>query len=235
MTRTALLWGGAGLLVLLSAACGKPKPEPLVPVEVTSFQQLYGENCAGCHGVDGAHGAAQPLNNAAYLAFIPKEELRKVTANGVPGSLMPGFSQSSGGDLSERQVSIVADGIEKWAKPSDVETAGMPPYTAISKGDATAGAQIFHAACASCHGQGGSAGSITDSSFLQLATDQSLRTTTIVGRSDLGMPDWRHVERSRALTGVEVDNLVAYLSSQRTESVASDQAPAQPESSGGNK
>src|ERR1700678_2290773 len=107
MIRATLLWSGVGLFVLLSAACGKPKPEPLFPVEETGFQELYAENCAGCHGVDGTHGAAQSLNNAVYLALIPKDTLRHVIANGVPGSLMPGFSANAGADLSDNQIGIL--------------------------------------------------------------------------------------------------------------------------------
>jgi mono/diheme cytochrome c family protein len=235
MIRTALLWCGAGLLALLTGACGKPKPEPLIPVEVTNFQELYAENCSGCHGDDGTHGAAQTLNNAIYLALIPKAELRKVTENGVPGTLMPGFSMSSGGDLSDNQIGIITDGIEKWAKPSEVETAGLPPYSATSKGDAAAGAQTFQTACASCHGAGGTAGSLADPSFLRLASDQSLRTTTIAGRPDLGMPDWKHDVPQHPLSGADIDNLVAYMSAQRTEPLASDQPPAATESAGGEK
>jgi mono/diheme cytochrome c family protein len=235
MIRTALLWGATGILMLLSGACGKPKPEPLVPVEVTDFQQLYAESCSGCHGPDGKHGAAQSLNNGVYLALIPKTELRKVIANGVPDSLMPGFSASSGGDLSDNQIGIITDGIEKWANLSEAETATLPPYSTTSKGDATAGGQTFRTACASCHGQGGNGGSVTDVSFLELATDQSLRTTMIAGRPDLGMPDWKHDEPAHTLTGAEIDNLVAYLSSQRTGPLASDQQSAPAESSGGDK
>ena len=34
-------------------------------------------------------------------------------------------------------------------------------------------------------------GSIVDPSYLALVSDQSLRSTIIAGRPDLGMPDWR--------------------------------------------
>jgi cytochrome c oxidase cbb3-type subunit 3/ubiquinol-cytochrome c reductase cytochrome c subunit len=223
MMKTALLWGAAGTLVLLAGACGKPKPEPLVPVEATNFEELYGENCAGCHGVDGAHGAAQALNNAVYLALIPKEKLRQITANGVPGSLMPGFSANAGGDLSDNQIQILTDGIEKWANQSAVQTAQLPPYSSASQGDAPAGEQTFQKACASCHGSKGRAGSLTDGAFLQLVTDQSLRTTTIAGRPDLGMPDWTHDVSGRALSNTDIDNLVAYISAQRNGPLTSDQ------------
>jgi len=49
--------------------------------------------------------------------------------------------------------------------------------------------------CESCHGpsgRGGQKGSaITDDSFLALVSDQELRTVVIVGRPELGAPDWR--------------------------------------------
>lgn len=235
MIRNALLWTGTGFLALLSVACGRPKPEPLVPAEVTNFQELYSQNCAGCHGVDGLHGPAQALHNAVYLAVIPKDTLRQVIANGVPGSLMPGFSAKSGGDLTDEQLDIVTNGIETWANPSAVEKAGLPSYSTAAKGDPAAGAKTFQAACASCHGLKGDAGSLTDQSFLQLATDQSLRTTTIAGRPDLGMPDWRRDLPARPLTSAEIDDVVAYMSSQRPGPLASDQPSAPPAPSGGEK
>ena len=146
MIKTVFLWGGTGVFALLLVACGKPKPEPLVPVEVTNFQELYMSNCSGCHGDNGMHGAAQPLNNAVYLALVPKETLRQIIANGVTGSLMPGFSKASGGDFSANQINIVTDGIEKWANPGSLQTAALPPYSSKSQGDATAGAQTFQRA-----------------------------------------------------------------------------------------
>lgn len=234
MIRSTLLWSGVGIFALLSVACGKPKPEPLVPVEVTDFQALYVNNCSGCHGTSGMHGAAQSLNNAVYLALVPKETLRQVIANGVPGSLMPGFSTASGGDFSANQINILTEGIEKWANPSAVQMGGLPPYTSTSRGDATAGAQTFQAACASCHGKDGKGGSLSDGSFLELATDQSLRTATIAGRPDQGMPDWRNDLPQHPLSDAEIDNVVAYISSQRTGPESPDQPSGPDGSPGGN-
>jgi mono/diheme cytochrome c family protein len=230
ISRAGLLWGCAGLVAVFACACGKPKPEPLIPVEVTDFNELYTENCAGCHGAGGKNGAAQPLNDALYLALIPKQILRQVTENGMAGSLMPGFSERSGGGLTKNQIDILVSGIEKWANPDEAQITDLPAYAAATKGDAKTGIQVFQTACASCHGTSGKAGPLTDVSFLELATDQSLRTTVIAGRPELGMPDWKHDTPQHALTGTEIDNVVAYLSSQRRGGMASDQ-PSTPEGS----
>jgi cytochrome c oxidase cbb3-type subunit III len=220
----------AFFLVLFATACGKPKPEPLIPQELTDFNALYAENCAGCHGANGQNGAAQSLNNALYLALVPKDTFRQVTENGLPGSLMPGFAESSGGSLTKKQIDVLVDGIEKWASPDGSGFADLPPYSATSKGDANAGSQVFQAACAPCHGNTGKAGSLTEASFLELTTNQSLRTTIIAGRPQFGMPDWKHVMPQHVLTSAEIDNVVAYLSAQRPGGTASDQASMRPSS-----
>src|ERR1041385_431782 len=67
--------GIAGVVVLLMAlltGCSLRLPgQPTeagrwrAPAEINDFNQLYTQNCAGCHGVDGRLGAARPLNNLA--------------------------------------------------------------------------------------------------------------------------------------------------------------------------
>ncbi|MBV9610887.1 MAG: cytochrome c, partial [Acidobacteriaceae bacterium] len=87
------------LSVLLVSACdppGKPKPEPPSSEDITDFKILYGENCAGCHGIDGRNGPARPLHDPLYLAVIPREALQKTIENGRPGTAMPAWSRSNG-------------------------------------------------------------------------------------------------------------------------------------------
>jgi cytochrome c oxidase cbb3-type subunit III len=67
------------VLVFVTMVCdppGKPKPETANTEEITDFDDLYGNNCAGCHSADGKSGPGRPLNNALYLAIIPRETLR---------------------------------------------------------------------------------------------------------------------------------------------------------------
>ena len=54
-----------------------------------------------------------------------------------------------------------------------------------------------------------------DDSFLALVSDQSLRTTVIAGRPDLGHPDWRNYVPDRPMTPQEVTDVVAWLVAHR--------------------
>jgi cytochrome c oxidase cbb3-type subunit III len=213
------------LAALACAGCGrlpgKPTPAdvPLEPRQVHDFARLYKENCAGCHGLEGKGNGALALANPVYLAIVSDDTLRRVTAGGVPGTLMPPFAQSAGGDLVDEQVQVLVHGIRGWAKPDALQGLTPPPYTATATGDAQRGSETFAIACTSCHGADGkgmsTTGSIVDGSFLALVSDQNLRTTVIAGRPDLGHPDWRHYMPGRALTDSEVTDVVAWLASHR--------------------
>ena len=61
----------------------------------------------------------------------------------------------------------------------------------------------------------GKAGSILDGSFLALINEQTLRTTVIAGRPDIGEPDWRGHIPGRAMTDDEVTDVCAWLMAQR--------------------
>jgi len=211
--------------LLLNCGCGrlpgKPTPTdvPVMPKQVRNFAELYRLNCAGCHGVEGKGNGAMALANPVYLAIVSDDTLGRVTAEGVPGTLMPPFAASAGGELVDAQVDVLVRGIRGWAKADALQGVTPPPYAATTTGDAERGRSAFATACASCHGADGkgttTTGSIVDGSFLALVSDQDLRTTVIAGRPDLGHPDWQHCVPGRALTDSEVNDIVAWLVAQR--------------------
>ena len=218
---------GVGALVLLAlAGCslpGKPKAGPEVPrpEEVLAFDKLYGANCAGCHGANGQNGAATNLANPEYQALIDDASLRKVIARGEKGTLMPAFAQENGGMLTDQQIDALVQGIRaSWRKEDAFGGEAPPPYKAAHVGDAAMGQAVYAIACARCHGvsaqQPGKAGSILDGSFLALVNEQTLRTTVIAGRPDIGEPDWRGHIPGRAMTDDEVTNVIAWVMSQRS-------------------
>jgi cytochrome c oxidase cbb3-type subunit III len=196
---------------------GKPKPVPPASTDIMDFATLYGESCAGCHGADGKNGPGRILNDPLYLAVIPRETLQATIENGRPGTAMPAWSQANGGPLTSKQVAALVDGIEKnWAKPENFQGATLPSYSAGNEqGDAGRGKKLFLKDCFMCHGPGAPIGVVTNRSYLELSTDQLLRTSIIVGRPDLGMPDYRALNMGHALANQDIADLVAYLGSMR--------------------
>ncbi len=221
----------AAPLIIGAAGCnlpGRPEPGPEVPrpESVASFDKLYAENCAGCHGANGQNGAATNLANPEYQALVDDATLRDIIAKGEKGTLMPGFNIESGGVLTNEQIDVLVKGMrERWRKPNAFGGDTPPPYKATHTGDASKGQQVYQAACARCHGtnaqQPGRGGYILDGSLLALLSEQSIRTTVIAGRPDLQVagvtqPDWRNHIQGHALTDDEITNVTAWLMSQRS-------------------
>jgi len=216
------------LPLLTSMACGirgsapgRPAADSQVipPTKIVDFNSLYARNCAGCHGADGRGGAAIALGDPVYLAIADDAAILRIAAQGVPGTAMPAFSQHSGGMLTDDQINVIAGGMRShWAKPDALRGADPPPYRALSPGDPQRGANVYGTYCSSCHGakgRGGRASSIVDGSYLALVSDQHLRTTVIVGRPELGAPDWRGDVPGKPMSSEDVSDVVAWLSAQR--------------------
>jgi len=199
---------------------GKPGNDPEVPrpEAILSFDALYSENCAGCHGANGQGGPATDLANPEYQAWVDDASLRDVIASGRKGSLMPAFGLRHGGNLTDAQVDALVRGMRSsWAKGPAL-SGDAPPYHAASSGNASAGQAIYTAACARCHGPDarhpGPAGSILDGSFLALINAQTIRTTIVPGRPDIGQPDWHNLIPGRSLNDAEVTDVSAWLIAQ---------------------
>ena len=210
---------------------GRPKPGPEVPrpEQVIAFSTLYKDNCAGCHGENGKNGAAIALANPVYLAVIGESHLRDTIANGVIGGLMPGFAKSAGGMLTDRQVAVLAHGIiQEWGNPNALAGQNPPPWQATLPADPGHGQEAYTSFCARCHGttgEGGPAdgnpasrgprlGSIVDPAYLALISNQNLRSITIAGRPDQGMPDWR-TDGTQPMTDQQLTDIIAWLASKR--------------------
>ncbi len=213
---------------ILASGCGTPHGQPnkgsevLAPNEVLEFGTLYAENCAACHGAEGRGGAAIALANPVYLAIADDADIRKITANGVPGTAMPAFAESAGGMLTGAQIDVITKEIRsRWGKQRILDTATAPSYAPKSTGDAQRGEVAYMTYCESCHGPSGGGGrkgsAITDDSFLALVSDQGLRTIVITGRPELGAPDWRGNVPGRPMSDQEVSDVVAWLASRRAQ------------------
>jgi cytochrome c oxidase cbb3-type subunit III len=232
-----------GLLISVSlSGCANAPGEsvavdpPTIPSAISDFNILYGQNCSGCHGLDGKGGAAIALANSVYLAVVDNATLRRVASDGIPGTSMPAFAQSAGGLLTEKQIDAIVKGIrDRWSKPDALGGSIPPPYASTEPGDATRGSQVYAIYCQSCHGIGGHGGqkakSIVDGSFLALLSDQELRTIVIAGRPELGAPDWRSDLPGKPMSAHQVTDVVAWLVAQKPQ-FAGQPYPANAKSTG---
>jgi mono/diheme cytochrome c family protein len=206
----------------VTTACGTRNPSDsavIPPNNIMDFNLLYARNCSGCHGADGRGGAAIGLGDPVYLAIADDTAINHATSDGVAGTSMPAFAQHSGGMLTDDQIHVIVGGMRsRWAKPDALGNAAAPPYAAASPGDPRRGATVYGVYCSSCHGpdgHGSKASSIVDPAYLALVSDQGLRTTILVGRPELGAPDWRGDVPGKAMSPDEISDVVAWFATQR--------------------
>src|SRR5271167_4035436 len=211
--------------ILASSACtvsGKPAPGPEVPRPDSILDPvvLYSQNCAGCHGAEGQKGPAMALSDPVYLAIVDDDTVRSTVSKGRPGTAMSAFAQKEGGMLTDEQINAIIRGIrERWSKPNVLAGVSAPPYAAKAPGSSQQGEAVYTTFCASCHGAGArggpKAGSVTNTAYLSLISDQGLRTIVIAGRPDFGAPDWRNNVPGHPMTDQEITDVVAWLTAQR--------------------
>ena len=242
MKANGLILVVVGFAALVCSGCygspGRPGPEVVPPSQITDSKLLFADNCAGCHGPEGKGGAAMALNDPVYLAIADDTTIRRIAANGVPGTPMPAFAKSAGGLLTDQQVDAIVSGIRSWARPDALQDATPPAYAA-QIGDPHRGAGVYATYCADCHGPDGKgtkkASSIVNGSYLALVSDQHLRTIVIVGRPELGAPDWRGDVPGRHLSSQEISDVVAWIAAQRPQFPGQPYANLSPDGTKGEK
>ncbi len=116
----------------------------------SSGEQLFLDNCSGCHGDQGlGDGPASawlqpsPVNFAEHR--YRRDLLADILFNGVYGSSMPAWR-----DLSVPQLSALADVVDGFSQVAP-ETANSQAATA----QLSSGRQVYATHCAECHGDNG--------------------------------------------------------------------------------
>jgi mono/diheme cytochrome c family protein len=173
----------------------------------TAGRLLYDENCGSCHGEDGLGGVGPALNSRQLLESTPDEIFFGLTRIGIPGTLMPAWSQAFGGPFTDEQISQITAFIRSWEADAPlIEPVALEP-------DPVRGAVIYDQTCFVCHGEdglGGSAPPLNDPARLQKLDDIWYRGTIARGRPAKGMPTWGTV-----LSPAQINDVVSLVAAWR--------------------
>jgi mono/diheme cytochrome c family protein len=169
---------GVALWLSVSAAC-RPDPTP-APAD------LYDRFCAVCHAADGwaeTSANAPALAEPNFLATASDEFLAETIARGRPGTTMTTYAASLGGPLADDQISAIVGYIRQWGP---YKAAAYPAFDA-SGGSAAAGAAVYEAMCAECHGDDGvslTAPDLANEVFQTTASDAYIASAVTAGRGE---------------------------------------------------
>ena len=186
------------------------KPQ-LMKIVQESGHQLFGDNCAACHGVDGKGRAGYPdLTDDDWIWGGEPETIAETMRVGVNSThlearigQMPAFGRDQ--MLSRKEVSDVAAYVFSLSHPESA-TEGNSDRVA-------AGKEVFLTNCAACHGEDAKgnrelgAPNLTDNYWIYGGDLQTIVTTIHGGRQG-HMPTW-----DERLTPAEIKILALYVHS----------------------
>ena len=96
-------------------------PPPGIDGDPNRGSQLFAANCALCHG-DSGEGRIGANLSKDWPSIRPDLRVKSVIESGVPGSVMPAWSQVNGGPLSDQDINDITSYILTWSG-SNTESA----------------------------------------------------------------------------------------------------------------
>ena len=96
-------------------------PPPGIDGDPNRGAQLFTTNCALCHGTSGEGRIGANLSQD-WPSIRPDLRVKSVIESGVPGSVMPAWSQTNGGPLSDQEINDITAYILTWSG-SNTESA----------------------------------------------------------------------------------------------------------------
>jgi cytochrome c oxidase cbb3-type subunit 3 len=178
--------------------------------------QLYVENCALCHGVDGKGRIGARLE--AFSGIDPEAVIATTIANGISGTVMPAWSESQGGPLSDQDIADIVsyilaafDGTEPIEPLPEYIPPEIPRLPDV-EGDPSSGAVVFQANCAACHGEQaqGRFGKSLAQSWPGDQPELFIRQVVSDGIPGTIMPTWAEANGG-PLSADEIADVAAYL------------------------
>jgi mono/diheme cytochrome c family protein len=178
--------------------------------------QIYVENCAVCHGVDGKGRIGARLE--AFSGIDPAAVIAQTVAQGIEGTVMPAWGEANGGPLSDQDIAdVVAYVVAAFNGTEPIEP--LPEYVPPEiprlpdvEGDPSLGAVVYQANCFACHGEEGRGriGASLAKSWPGGEPELFIRQVVSEGIEGTKMPAWAQTNGG-PLSDDEIANVAAYL------------------------
>jgi mono/diheme cytochrome c family protein len=167
---------------------------------------LFAANCVACHGADGAGTAIAPGFNTPAVQAKDAAVIERTIADGVPGTLMSGWS----GVLAPEEITRLAALVKGWDQlPTGAIVAPLMPITVTAESLAM-GADLFAGSCTTCHGPDGQgtprAPSLNVKGFLTATNDAAIQQIITMGVPGTAMAAWGDY-----LSETEIQALVGFI------------------------
>lgn len=126
LTRSLRVWMTSGSVLFLLLVLAFPlyllvdstrRTEALADREsalIRSGGQLWGLNCASCHGTTGEGEDAPALNSQQFLEITSDEQMHRIIAAGITGAKMPAWWNEFGGPLTDEQITAIVAYVRSW-------------------------------------------------------------------------------------------------------------------------
>jgi cytochrome c oxidase cbb3-type subunit 3/ubiquinol-cytochrome c reductase cytochrome c subunit len=212
------VFGVASLCAGLGAAApgSIAQARPAQPAQPASGAELYARYCKLCHGPSGKGYAADnapSLVSPRFLASASDDYIARGIRFGRPETSMAAYGKERGGPLDDAQIGAIV----AFLRAKGPAAAPLPEQPVT--GDSQRGEALFAQKCQSCHGSAkapGKAPQLYNREFLAAASPAFLRRAIAEGRPPTRMPAFE-----RKLSASQIDDLVAWLVSQRAAAPAS--------------
>jgi mono/diheme cytochrome c family protein len=91
---------------------------------IAQGHQLWGDNCAACHGPMGEGISAPALNSQQFLTSVNDDQIHGIIAGGIPGTPMPAWLNDYGGPFTDQQI----EGLVAYLRSLEPTAPSVPDW-----------------------------------------------------------------------------------------------------------